>query len=70
MEKERIWKLNMVLWSIVLIVSIVGIALWVNKFLAMGEGDWLPIFLFICSGFSSVMWIVLYRKEKKKGTKK
>ena len=66
MKREKVWKLNMVLWSITFVVSIVGIILWLNKFFAGAEVDWLPIFLFVCALFSSVMWTIVYRREKKK----
>ncbi len=67
MKKERVWKLNLVLWSIALVASIVGIGLWLHKYFTTGETEWLPIFLFLCCSFSSIMWIVIYRREKKKG---
>jgi hypothetical protein len=49
---------------------VVGIALWLKKYLTTGEADWLPIFLFVCASFSAVIWMILYRREKKKGAEK
>ena len=66
MKNEKVWKLNIVLWSIALVASVVGIALWLKKYFTEGEADWLPIFLFVCSSFSAVIWMIVYRREKKK----
>ena len=66
MKREKVWKVNMVLWSITLVVSVVGIGLWVREYLTMGEADWLPIFFFLCSSFSAVVWMIVYRREKRK----
>ena len=66
MKREKVWKLNMVLWSITLVASIVGVGLWVRKYLTMGEADWVPIFFFVCASFSAVVWMIVYRREKRK----
>lgn len=66
MKREKVWKVNMVLWSITLVVSAVGIGLWVKEYLTMGEADWAPIFFFVCASFSAVVWMIVYRREKRK----
>ena len=69
-KNTKVWKLSVVLWCVVLVASIEGIYLWFKKYLTTGEADWLPIILFVCSSFSAVMWMILYRREKKKGAEK
>ena len=66
MKREKVWKVNMVLWSITLVASMVGIALWLKKYFTTGDVEGLPIFLFICSSFSAVVWMIVYRREKRK----
>lgn len=66
MKNEKVWKLSVVLWSIALVVSVVGIALWLKRYFTTGEADWLPIFLFVCASLSAVMWMIVYRREKNK----
>lgn len=66
MKREKVWKVNMVLWSITLVASMVGIALWLKKYFTTGDVEGLPIFLFICSSFSAVIWMIVYRREKRK----
>ncbi|MBQ3196882.1 MAG: hypothetical protein IJB63_02030 [Alistipes sp.] len=66
MKNEKMWKANMVLWSVVLVASIVGISVWGKKYFTTGEVEGLPIFFFLCSLFSAVIWMIVYRREKKK----
>ena len=66
MKKEKVWKLNIVLWSIVLVASVVGIALWLKKYFTTGDVEGLPIFLFVCSSCSAVIWMIVYRRERRK----
>lgn len=67
MNNAKVWKLSVVLWSIALVASVVGIALWLKKYFTTGEAEWGPIFLFVCASFSAVMWMIIYRREKNKG---
>lgn len=70
MKNEKVWKLNIVLWSIALVASVMGIALWLKKYFTTGDVEGLPIFLFVCSFCSAVIWMIVYRREKKKDAEK
>ena len=66
MKNEKVWKLNMVLWCITFVVSLAGAIIWFYKYFTTGARDWFTIFFFVCAAFSAVMWLLLYRREKRK----
>ena len=70
MKKEKVWKLNMVLWSITLVVAVVDVVLWLREYLTTGDADWFTIFFFVCAAFGAEMWMIIYRREKKKDAEK
>ena len=69
-KNAKVWKLSVVLWSVVLVASIEGVYLWFKKYLTTGDANWFTIFIFVCAACSAVIWMIVYRREKKKDAEK
>ena len=66
MEKKKVWKLNVVLHALVLVLAIIVVGFNIYDFIHIRQIDWFNACLAIVMIFSSVLGIKTARRELRK----